>query len=240
MGQCLDLNATSRPVAAHCDTVANEDGGRGGDGGSSSGGGRGGGRGGGSVGGLATRRPAGARECYTCFRTSPLVAPARTVACVDLAEKRHGPMLHEMCTLTTANGNRMCVVEDMEWRPRHLKTKTPNLPEPCSLRFDQSEPLKAHLKTVIGLRFCSKRTLSDDNLRSIFTSTQSSNVLISHSKCALFAPCTQARHVTPTRDAEVTGSDFRVCNVVCLPPAARATGRAAPQCSTWSTWSASW
>lgn len=58
-----------------------------------------------------------ARECYTCFMTPPFVEPRRTVACVDLAEKRHGPMLHELFTLTTANGKRMCIVEDMVERP---------------------------------------------------------------------------------------------------------------------------
>ena len=53
----------------------------------------------------------GARECYECFRTPPLVTPTRVVASIDLAEKRHGPMLDELFTLTTANGRRMCLVE---------------------------------------------------------------------------------------------------------------------------------
>lgn len=53
----------------------------------------------------------GARECYECFRTPPLVTPRRVVASLDLAEKRHGPMLNELFTLTTANGRRMCLVE---------------------------------------------------------------------------------------------------------------------------------
>ena len=56
----------------------------------------------------------GARECYECFRTPPFVTPKRTVASIDLAEKRHGPMLDELFTLTTANGRRMCVVERRE------------------------------------------------------------------------------------------------------------------------------
>ena len=51
------------------------------------------------------------RECYECFRTPPFVEPKRVVASVDLAEKRHGPMLDELFTLTTANGKRMCIVE---------------------------------------------------------------------------------------------------------------------------------
>ena len=43
-----------------------------------------------------------------------LVEPCRTLsACADLAEKRHGPLLHELFTLTTANGKRMAVVEDL-------------------------------------------------------------------------------------------------------------------------------
>lgn len=54
-----------------------------------------------------------ARECYDCFMTPPFAQPRRTAACADLAEKRHGPMLHELFTLTTANGKRMCIVEDM-------------------------------------------------------------------------------------------------------------------------------
>ena len=53
------------------------------------------------------------RECYDCFWTPPFVEPRRTVACADLAEKRHGPLLHELFTLTTANGKRMAVVEDL-------------------------------------------------------------------------------------------------------------------------------
>jgi hypothetical protein len=56
----------------------------------------------------------GARECYECFRTPPFVTPKRTVASIDLAEKRHGPMLDELFTLTTANGRRMCIVERRE------------------------------------------------------------------------------------------------------------------------------
>ena len=53
------------------------------------------------------------RECYDCFWTPPFVEPRRTLACADLAEKRHGPLLHELFTLTTANGKRMAVVEDL-------------------------------------------------------------------------------------------------------------------------------
>ena len=53
------------------------------------------------------------RECYDCFHTPPFVQPRRTFACVDLAEKRHGPMYHELYTLTTANGKRMALVEDL-------------------------------------------------------------------------------------------------------------------------------
>lgn len=53
------------------------------------------------------------RECYDCFHTPPFVQPRRTFACVDLAEKRHGPMFHELYTLTTANGKRMALVEDL-------------------------------------------------------------------------------------------------------------------------------
>ena len=67
-----------------------------------------------SGGGGFARAPAcahGARECYECFRTPPFVTPKRIVASIDLAEKRHGPMLDELFTLTTANGRRMCLVE---------------------------------------------------------------------------------------------------------------------------------
>ena len=53
------------------------------------------------------------RECYECFMTPPFVTPRRTMAVVDLAEKRHGPILHEIQTLTTSNGRRMCVIEDL-------------------------------------------------------------------------------------------------------------------------------
>jgi hypothetical protein len=35
------------------------------------------------------------------------------MACVDLAEKRNGPILNENCTLTTANGRRIVIVEDL-------------------------------------------------------------------------------------------------------------------------------
>ena len=53
------------------------------------------------------------RECYECFRTPPFVEPVTVVASVDLGEKRHGPMLDELFTLTTANGKRMCIVENV-------------------------------------------------------------------------------------------------------------------------------
>jgi hypothetical protein len=53
------------------------------------------------------------RECYDCFWTPPFVEPRRTLACADLAEKRHGPLLHELFTLTTCNGKRMAIAEDL-------------------------------------------------------------------------------------------------------------------------------
>jgi|EP00982_Pelagococcus_subviridis_P016444 hypothetical protein len=45
--------------------------------------------------------------------TPPFCVPKRQMACVDLAEKRSGPILNENCTLTTANGRRIVIVEDL-------------------------------------------------------------------------------------------------------------------------------
>ena len=53
------------------------------------------------------------RECYDCFHTPPFAPPKRTIACVDLAEKRHGPMLNELFTMTTGNAKRLALVEDL-------------------------------------------------------------------------------------------------------------------------------
>jgi len=52
-------------------------------------------------------------ECYECFMTPPHVTPKISVTCVDLAEKRYGPVAHELCTLTSSNGRRLCMVEDL-------------------------------------------------------------------------------------------------------------------------------
>ena len=52
-------------------------------------------------------------ECYECFNTPPHVIPKISVTCVDLAEKRYGPVAHEICTLTASNGRRLCMVEDL-------------------------------------------------------------------------------------------------------------------------------
>ena len=52
-------------------------------------------------------------ECYECFMTPPHVTPTISVTCVDLAEKRYGPVAHEICTLTASNGRRLCMVEDL-------------------------------------------------------------------------------------------------------------------------------
>ena len=51
-------------------------------------------------------------ECYECFMTPPHVTPTISVTC-DLAEKRYGPVAHEICTLTASNGRRLCMVEDL-------------------------------------------------------------------------------------------------------------------------------
>ena len=53
------------------------------------------------------------QECYSCFQTPPHRQPRQTIACVDLAEKRFGPSIHEIHTLTTSNGRRTCLVEDL-------------------------------------------------------------------------------------------------------------------------------
>ena len=53
------------------------------------------------------------QECYTCFQTPPHRQPKKTIACVDLAEKRFAPSVHEIHTLTTSNGRRTCLVEDL-------------------------------------------------------------------------------------------------------------------------------
>lgn len=57
--------------------------------------------------------PRPAAECYECFMTPPHVTPKISVTCVDLAEKRFCPLAHEICTLTTSNGRRLCMVEDL-------------------------------------------------------------------------------------------------------------------------------
>ena len=54
-----------------------------------------------------------AKECYSCFQTPPHRSPRYTIACVDIAEKRFGPIVHEIHTLTTSNGRRTCLVQDL-------------------------------------------------------------------------------------------------------------------------------
>mgnify|MGYP001492810643 CR=1 FL=1 len=54
-----------------------------------------------------------AKECYSCFQTPPHRSPRHTIACVDIAEKRFGPIVHEIHTLTTSNGRRTCLVQDL-------------------------------------------------------------------------------------------------------------------------------
>lgn len=53
------------------------------------------------------------RECYSCFQTPPYRNPRHTIACVDVAEKRFGPLVHEIHTLTTSNGRRTYLVQDL-------------------------------------------------------------------------------------------------------------------------------